>query len=66
MGIIRSNAELEGDSKPMGNAGTGTGLNGDTYGADISGDATNPLGNITGATKSDHDMEGIPCHVGVC
>lgn len=45
--------ELQGDKKPMPDRGTGTGMNGDTYGADISGDATNSMDRIGGATKSD-------------
>lgn len=44
--------ELQGDSKGMPDKGTGTGLNGDTYGADISGDSTNNLGKA-GGTGSD-------------
>ncbi len=41
----------------MPNRGTSTGLNGDTYGADISVDATNSLGKMKGATGSNGAME---------
>lgn len=44
---------LQGDTKPMPDRGTGTGLNGDTYGADIGQDATNVEGRIGSASKSD-------------
>ena len=43
---------VQGDSAAMPDRGTKTGLNGDTYGADISPDAINRQGGITGATKS--------------
>ena len=61
MGIIRSNAELVGDSKDIPNRGTGTGMNGDTYGADLSGDATNSMGNISGSTKSQPALDNCAC-----
>ena len=44
--------ELQGDSKPMPNRGVSTGVT-DTYGADLSGDATNRLGGMGNAAKSD-------------
>lgn len=43
---------VQGDSRPMPDRGTGTGFNGDTYGADVSPEATNRQGRITGATQS--------------
>ena len=43
---------LQGDTSAMPNKGTGTGV-ADTYGADISPSATNRMGSIRGATKSD-------------
>lgn len=46
------NGELQGDTKPMPDRGTSTGLNGDTYGADIGSDATNST-SMGGAAKSD-------------
>lgn len=50
--MYRPTGELQGDTKPMPDRGTGTGLNGDTYGADIGVDATNSMGRMSG-TKSD-------------
>lgn len=41
------------------NRGTSTGTNGDTYGADISVDATNKLGRLTG-TGSNAAAETCP------
>lgn len=41
------------------NRGTSTGVNGDTYGADISVDATNKLGRVSD-TKSDSTFEACP------
>lgn len=35
------NGELQGDTKAMPDRGTKTGMNGDTYGSDLSVDATN-------------------------
>lgn len=57
MSGIRTNAELDGDSKAMPDKGTGTGLNGDTYGADLSVGATNSMGQISSATMSQAAME---------
>lgn len=48
----RPSGDLQGDTKPMPNRGTKTGMNGDTYGADLSGDATNAQGSIKSSTKS--------------
>lgn len=45
--------ELQGDTKAMPDRGTGTGLNGDTYGASIDVGATNSTGKMGGAAKSD-------------
>lgn len=51
------NGMLQGDDKAMPDRGTKTGFNGDTYGASVDGNATNSMGKITGATKSDPMME---------
>lgn len=51
---------IKGDTKGLPNKGTTTGLNGDTYDADLSLDATNPLGKITGATKSQSPFDNLP------
>ena len=48
----KPNGELQGDTKPMRDRGTKTGVH-DTYGADLSADATNRHGGMRGATKSD-------------
>lgn len=45
--------DLQGDTKPMPDRGTTTGLQGDTYGADLGCDATNGLGSITSTSRSD-------------
>lgn len=42
------------------NRGTTTGMNGDTYGADVSVDATNSLGGLGSKTGSDEAMEDCP------
>ena len=44
---------VQGDNKPMPYRGTGTGLNGDTYGANLDMDADNRIVGISGYTKSD-------------
>lgn len=44
--------ELQGDTRPMPDRGTSTGVD-DTYGADLSQEATNSQGSIASATKSD-------------
>lgn len=54
--------ELQGDSRPMPNRGTGTGMNGDTYGADLSQSATNRTVGIKGSTKSDPHGMDMPHH----
>ena len=48
---------VRGDTKPMPDQGTTTGLNGDTYGADIGCDAINRIGFISAYTKSDPIFE---------
>jgi hypothetical protein len=50
--MYKPNGELQGDTKPMPDRGTTTGVT-DTYGADVSQDATNRIGSIRGATRSD-------------
>jgi len=49
----RPTGELMGDTKGMPDRGTSTGMNGDTYGADLSQGALNRQSGIRGATKSD-------------
>ena len=44
---------VQGDSKAMPYMGTETGMNGDSYGADLGMDADNMMGSITSDTKSD-------------
>lgn len=52
--MYKPSGELQGDTKAMPDRGTGTGLNGDTYGADLSVDACNcTIENLGRATKSD-------------
>lgn len=51
-GMYKPSGELQGDTKPMPDRGTTTGLQGDTYGADLSLTATNSMGGISGATRS--------------
>ncbi|HYE41466.1 MAG TPA: hypothetical protein VEB23_16120 [Ramlibacter sp.] len=46
------NGQLQGDDKAIPDRGTTTGVT-DTYGADLSQDATNRMGSIKGATRSD-------------
>jgi hypothetical protein len=53
---------VKGDTKGMPNRGTSTGMNGDTYGADLSPEATNGMGKITGATKSDAPFDNLPAN----
>lgn len=48
-----SNDTVRGDTTTMPDRGTSTGMNGDSYGADLSQDSTNGMGSITGSTKSD-------------
>ncbi|MDD2989806.1 MAG: hypothetical protein PHI64_12690 [Zoogloea sp.] len=45
--------DLQGDTKPMPDRGTTTGLQGDTYGADLGCDATNSRGSIASTSRSD-------------
>lgn len=45
--------QLQGDTSAMPDRGTGTGLNGDSYGADLSSEALNRLGSIGSAAQSD-------------
>lgn len=51
-GMYRPMGELSGDKKPMPDKGTSTGVT-DTYGADLSVDATNKHENMGKATRSD-------------
>jgi hypothetical protein len=46
------NGKVQGDDNALPNRGTSTGVS-DTYGADLSQDATNREGSIRGATRSD-------------
>ena len=55
----RPTGELQGDDGAMPNRGTGTGFNGDNYGADTSQDAINRQGGISGSTKS-HSPDEMP------
>lgn len=56
----KPNGEVQGDSTRMKDAGYGTGVT-DTYGADLSGDATNSQGGIGGSTKSDKNEMPKDC-----
>lgn len=47
--------ELQGDTKAMPDRGTSTGMNGDSYEADLGQDSTNRIVGIGGATKSDSE-----------
>lgn len=49
----RPTGELQGDTRPMPDRGTGTGLNGDTYGASLDQGATNSRGRIGRDAMSD-------------
>lgn len=53
---------VQGDSGAMPNRGTGTGFNGDTYGADTSQSAINSMGSIKSSTKSDMADERPGCN----
>lgn len=57
----KPSGELQGDTKGFGNAGTGTGMNGDTYGSSLDQNATNSKGGFGRATKSDEFDENMPC-----
>jgi hypothetical protein len=50
--LPNKDGSLRGDTKAMPMKGTETGLNGDTYGADLGQSALNGEGKITGGTKS--------------
>lgn len=51
---------VKGDGKGLPDKGTATGLNGDSYDADLSGDATNRKGRISGSTQSDAAFDNLP------
>lgn len=53
---------VQGDDKAMPDRGTGTGFNGDNYGADTSQGAINRHGGISGATKSHTPDEVAGCN----
>lgn len=56
-GMYHPTGELQGDDKAMPDRGTGTGMNGDSYGADLSVDATNSQGTF----NADSDrMDQLP------
>lgn len=48
----KPNGKLQGDTKPMPDRGTGSGVT-DTYGADIGVDSTNRQGSVGKASNSD-------------
>ena len=57
--IARNNAVGKGGAgSNLPDRGTGTGMNGDTYGANLNGDATNSLGSFKG--NSDQAAETCP------
>ncbi len=58
----RPTGQLQGDDKAMPDRGTGTGFNGDNYGADTSQGAINRHGGISGATKSHAPDEVAGCN----
>jgi hypothetical protein len=58
--VTYNDGQVKGDRKSLPDKGTKTGLNGDTYGADLSPEATQPRGKITGATKSDAPFDNMP------
>lgn len=58
-GMYKPSGVLQGDSSPIPNKGTGTGVT-DTYGADIGPSATNRLGSMGSATDSDSRYDNIP------
>lgn len=55
-----NDGNVKGDKKPLPDKGTATGSNGDAYGADLSVDATNSMGQISGDTKSDAPFDNLP------
>ena len=58
----RPTGQLQGDDKAIPDRGTGTGFNGDNYGADTSQSAINRQGGISGATKSHAPDEVAGCN----
>ena len=54
----RPTGELQGDDRPMRDAGTGTGVT-DTYGADLGGTSSNRIGSMSG-TQSDPMDQCMP------
>ena len=52
---------VRGDTKPMPDRGTGTGFNGDSYGASVKPDAINRQGGMGNAAKSDSPDEKPGC-----
>ena len=62
MGTVfpRPTGELQGENvSDLPDRGTGTGFNGDNYGANVAGDATNRIGSISSDTQS-HDADARP------
>ena len=51
---------VQGDSHGMPNRGTSTGMNGDTYGADLSQSGTNRMKGIRQDAKSDPHGQKVP------
>lgn len=61
------NSEVQGDGTAMPDKGTSTGLNGDTYGANLAVDATNSMGQISSATMSQQALDNcVPMPDGAC
>jgi hypothetical protein len=56
----RPSGDLQGDTKAMPDRGTGTGMDGDSYGASLSPDAINRTGGMGGAAKSDPAERCLP------
>ena len=56
----KPNGEVQGDNTRMKDAGYTTGVT-DSYGADLSGDATNSEGRIGSASRSDAWDKSAPC-----
>lgn len=55
----KPNGEVQGDSRSIPDRGVSTGVS-DTYGADLSGDATNRTGGMGRAAKSDKWADNSP------
>lgn len=53
---------VRGDTAAMPDRGTRTGFNGDSYGANVSPDATNRQGGMGNATKSNAPEEKAGCN----